>query len=328
MMDVIVTIPTAARAGLVLDLLSAGGTIFRLNGAHLAAATARDEVRRVRELIGDSARIMIDLPTNKLRTANLRDGIAFVAGDQFTLPAGCFNIPEIVRFARVGDEVIVNDGRNHLRVVRIDDRGIEFLARDEGRLANRRGLIFERSFQTPEFPFLLEADRQLLDVVETERVDLVGVSYLRFPEHKRAICRLLSPGAEPIYKIETREAFEKFSDLIEGGELVLIDRGDLAGEIGLLNVAAAQRQILAAAHALGVDVFVATQFLTSMQQHPVPTLSEVHTLFETIASGVAGVQLSEETALGAFPVQCVEILRRIERQACGCRPDHPSTVGV
>ena len=78
---------------------------------------------------------------------------------------------------------------------------------------------------------------------------------------------------------------------------------------------------MSSARRLGVETYVATQLLTSMQTHPVPSLSEVHALFDIIGSGVAGVQLSDETVQGAYPVPCVELIRTIERQVeIGRRP--------
>jgi pyruvate kinase len=313
-MDIIATIRPDVRADFVLDLLSSGVSVFRLNGAQTAPERVAKAVRRLRELLEGRARLMIDLPGDKVRTANLPAPIAFAAGDCFLLEPRHFNHPELCHAIRVGDEVAVNDGRNHLRVVERRGDALLLLARDAGELGNCRGLVFARTIRPPGSPLLFAHDRALLDVADEHGVDLVGVSFLRYACQKAEVLARVRDPRRLVYKIETREAAADFETLFAPGERVLLDRGDLAGEIGLLGVPALQKRVTAWAARHGVAIYVATQFLASMERHPVPTASEVHALYETIAAGVAGVQLSEETALGQFPLDCVGVLRDVERR--------------
>jgi pyruvate kinase len=313
-MDVIATVAAPLDERLIESLVHAGATIFRLNGAHLSGPSAAASIRDLRRIVGSAVRILLDLPTNKLRTGDLAAPVPFRAGDHVALRPDQVNFPRLYQYVQPGDEVVINDGRNHLSVVQVNDETIVLRAQNDGQLGRRRGLIFSRLIQDRSFPLLFAHDRDLLAVCRAEPVDLLGISYLRYPEHKAEIREAAPAGAQFLWKIETRQAMQHLSTLVEPGDALLIDRGDLAGEIGLIDVVEAQRMVFHLAHSRGCPVSVATQFLGSMMQHPVPSLSDVHSLYETIALGAAGIQLSEETAQGDHPVGCVEFVRQVERR--------------
>lgn len=310
-MEIIATVTLPLNESLIDDLLRAGATIFRLNGAHFSPQDAEASIRQLRRLVGTSAKILLDLPTNKLRTRDIPTSITFRRGDRISLQPEQINFPELYQYVRPGDEVTINDGRNHLHVVKVENRAISLEAENDGQLGSRRGLIFSRLIQQRGFPLLFPHDQQLLAVCAAEPVDLIGISYLRYPEQKAEVRQVAGTETPFVWKIETREALQSLEEIVEPGDMLLIDRGDLAGEIGLIEVIRAQQQVFRLARILGCRVFVATQFLGSMMQHPIPSLSDVHSLYETILQGASGIQLSEETAQGAHPIECVEFVRHI-----------------
>ena len=157
-----------------------------------------------------------------------------------------------------------------------------------------------------------ERDLELVEVINDVGVDLVGLSYLRYPEEKVQARKLIHDASSLVFKIETRVASENYRGLLEPGDKILIDRGDLAGEIGLIHIPKAQARIIRYAHRLDVSVYCATQFLTSMVASPVPLVSEVCSLYEILKVGIDGLQLSEETAFGKYPVAVVQWVRRLE----------------
>ncbi len=312
-MDIIATITTHFTPDKIESIVNAGATILRINGAHSSVAAIAESIAELRQFQGDRVRIMVDLPTNKIRTKNLDDPIAFDQGERFSLQPLNLNYPKLHEIAQIGDVVTVNDGRNHLRVVEISNGVIEFEADSSGQLGNNRGLIFEREIHTPTFPWFFERDLELVEVINDVRVDLVGVSYLRYPEEKMQARNLIRDASSLVFKIETRVACENYRGLLEPGDKILIDRGDLAGEIGLIHIPQAQERIIRYAHRSNVSVYCATQFLTSMVASPIPQISEVCSLYEILKLGVDGLQLSEETALGEYPEAAVQWVRRIEQ---------------
>jgi pyruvate kinase len=256
---------------------------------------------------------MVDLPTNKVRVMNISEPILFGAGDNFVIHGFQLNYPDLCQRVRTGDEVIVNDGMNRLRVTGVNGQSIEFQAEGAGQLGNNRGLIFTREIHAPDFPYFFERDLELIEAVNDLNVDLVGLSYLRHPRDKQEAKRRIRARRSLVYKIETRAAFENLERLIEPEERILIDRGDLAGEIGLLQIPHAQDQIIRFAHRHRVEVYVATQFLATMESSPIPHVAEVSALYEIVKLGVSGIQLSEETAVGKFPLEAVRWIREVER---------------
>ena len=104
---------------------------------------------------------------------------------------------------------------------------------------------------------------------------------------------------------------ENLDKIFEEVTSVNIDRGDLAADIGILNLPRAQERIVESAQRAGKNIFLATQFLKNMEQKPVPLISEVVDLHRTINTGISGIQLSEETAIGKYPAECVELVFNI-----------------
>jgi pyruvate kinase len=294
-------------------LVDAGVTILRINGAHSDGPTTARMIETVRGFIGSRARVMVDLPTNKVRVANLSEPIVFAPGDRFVIHAFQLNYPPLCELVRKGDEVVVNNGMNRLEVTRADGASIEFQADASGQLANNRGLIFSRELHDSDFPYFFQRDLELIEVINELAVDYVGLSYVRHASDKEEARRRIKNWGSLIFKIETRVAWENLEKLIVPGEKISIDRGDLAGEIGLLNIPHAQDRIIRFAHRHRAEVYVATQFLATMEHSPIPMVSEVTGLYEMIKLGVSGIQLSEETAVGKFPVEAVRWIRDIER---------------
>lgn len=312
-MDIIATIGPQLSANRIKAIVDAGATILRINGAHATGDSARTLIKEIRANLGTQAKIMIDLPTNKVRTQNIAEPIPFVAGERFNLHPFQLNFPGLCKVVREGDEVIVNDGFNHLFVRGIKDEVIEFEAESEGTLGNNRGLIFAREIHTPDFPLLFPRDLELIEVINDLDVEFVGLSYLRYPNEKAEAREKIKNIDSIIYKIETRVAFDTFETLIEPGEKILLDRGDLAGEIGLIRIPQAQDRLIRWAHRHRVEIYCATQFLSAMIDSPVPQIAEVCALYNTLKLGVTGIQLSEETAIGKHPVRAVEWIRDIEK---------------
>jgi len=114
-----------------------------------------------------------------------------------------------------------------------------------------------------------------------------------------------------IAKLETREAIQNMDSLLKANKYFLLDRGDLAGEMGIANVPKVQAQLIRKCRKLNKKLIIATQFLISMVNQPVPHISEVGEIYTVIKSGVSGIQLSEETAIGKYPYECINIINTL-----------------
>ena len=94
-------------------------------------------------------------------------------------------------------------------------------------------------------------------------------------------------------------------------QFIWVDRGDLSTEIGIEKIPAYQTFILNKATFYNKKVFLATQFLKNMELNPIPTIPEVIDMYNTLRSGVYGLQLSEETAIGKYPKECLHTIVKL-----------------
>lgn len=156
-------------------------------------------------------------------------------------------------------------------------------------------------------------DKWVLEYSADLDIDQVAIS---FTQGKEAIqkARELSNGAYIVAKIENRLGVENKGEIIEEADAVMIDRGDLSKSFLVQDIPRHCTDIISMSNALKTPVWVATNLLESMISEPRPTLSEVSDIQSLMTQGVAGLVLAGETAIGRYPVECVEVLRQmIER---------------
>ena len=163
-----------------------------------------------------------------------------------------------------------------------------------------------------DIPFFFQKDIEFIQIACKEKLDYISLSFVRthedIKEAKKVIARNQGEAIQIIAKIETALAVENLGKIFEEIEYVNIDRGDLSTDVGLLNLPAIQTHIIKSANEAGKSIFLATQFLKNMENNPVPLISEIVDLYRTIKSGITGIQLSEETAIGKYPVECVKLV--------------------
>lgn len=125
---------------------------------------------------------------------------------------------------------------------------------------------------------------------------------------------LLNGKTDMITKIETLDAGDNINEILPLTNYILVDRGDLSTDVGVERIPRFQKHIIDKALFFDVKIFLATQVLKSMETKPIPTIGEIEALYEIYKSGVYGVQMSEETAVGRFVKNCVKILLDMEQE--------------
>ena len=254
----------------------------------------------------------MDLPGNKVRTSNIENnGINIEKGKVFSLHFDQFNFLDFFKFIKVGDVIWANDSTYEFHVDSICDKtkNIYFLSKSTGTLLNNKGMHVRGIHQ--HIPFLFEKDKKLIQIANETGLAFIGLSFVRHAEDVNQALQLLNKDIEIITKVETKSAVQNLNNILEIAPYILIDRGDLSTEVSLEKVPRFQRYIIEKALFHDRKVFLATQFLKNMENHPIPTIPEIIDLHNTMQKGIYGIQLSEETAVGKYPYECLKTIEKV-----------------
>lgn len=285
--------------------------IYRINGAHGSPAEIEATICNIRNQI-PGAPILLDLPGNKVRTANIDVGIQLEKGKTFELTGDHFNYPEFYQHLKPSMTAWANDSMFEFEVLSADAEKIVFRSKSDGVLINNKGVHVRGIHQ--DIPFLFQKDKQLIELANRYKLEFVGLSFVRSAANVQEAQALIGPDTQVISKIETIDAVEHINEILPLVQYILVDRGDLSTDIGIEKIPRFQRYIIEKALYFDVKVFLATQVLKNMETKPLPTIGEVEALYDIMKSGIYGVQLSEETAVGRYVSECVQVLERMDQE--------------
>jgi pyruvate kinase len=320
--------PASREPQTLLAMVQAGMDVARLNYSHGTLAEHAETVKRVRDAAGQAGRpvaILQDLPGPKLRIGPLRDGVVELKpGDRVTFSCGAdegegdaghmhiswAGLPDALER---GSVLYLADGSVRLRVasVRAGAGEVEAEVEAGGAVASRQGVNIPGP--ADGLPSVPEEDLQLLRHGESIGVDMVALSFVRSPqdvEDVREHTRL-----PLIAKMEKPQAVERAEEIIRAADCVMVARGDLGIELAIERVPIVQKQLLRLAGALARPSITATQMLDSMVTSSRPTRAEVADVANAILDGTDAVMLSQETAIGAYPVAAIEMMAAVAVQA-------------
>jgi pyruvate kinase len=325
-------------------LLEAGADVIRLNLAHAdpethrrVAATARAEAAAVNKEVG----LLADLPGPKMRTGTIAgDELILERGQSFTLfgsetegsPAGIStSVPDLALLVQEGEEIFLADGAIILRVTSVRGGNVHTEVVRRGLLRSRKGMHIPRA-ESKIQAFTADDDHSLDLAVELQ-VDFVGLSFVRTAADIQSLRRALAQkrangGRGPLLvaKIETRSAVEHLDEIVSEADAVMVARGDLGIQIPFRDVPLLQKEIIRACNRTGTPVITATQMLESMTHGPLPSRAEVNDVANAVLDGTDALMLSEETAIGHYPVETVQTMSEIAEAAEAPRPTTPASV--
>ena len=317
--------PASASPATVRALFDAGADVFRLNFSHGKAASHRRVAGLIRGLeasVGRPIGVIGDLQGPKVRIGTFAGGAADLRpGKPFRLdldsaPGSDRRValphPEVFSVLSEGDEVLLNDGRVHLRVERAGADGADTRVLIGGKLSDHKGANFP-GLTLPLKP-MTEKDRADLDLALELGLDWVALSFVQHAEDVAEVRARIAGRAGLLSKIEKPAALGALDDILALSDGLMVARGDLGVEMPLEAVPGLQKRLVRTARAAGKPVVVATQMLESMIQAPTPTRAEVSDVATAVYDGADAVMLSAESAVGAFPVAAVETMDRIAEE--------------
>ena len=304
-------------------MADAGLDVARLNFSHGSRETHAENaelVRRAASAAGRQVAILQDLPGPKLRIGALKEDIAELKpGEKLVLVCGSTEPGdgEVMSVSWGGlaaavdpdDVIYLADGAIRLRVTKIreSDGEVETAVEVGGSVASRQGLNIPGS--TRGLPAVPEEDLEMLRFGESIGVDLVALSFVRTAEDVTSVRR--HTRLPLIAKIEKPQAVDAAEEIIRAADCVMVARGDLGIELPIEDVPIVQKQLLRIAGRLARPSITATQMLDSMVNSSRPTRAEVADVANAILDGTDAVMLSQETAIGSFPVQAVAMMASV-----------------
>ncbi|MDB9372875.1 pyruvate kinase [Nodularia sphaerocarpa] len=319
--------PATSSPEMLKAIIEAGATTLRLNFSHGTHADHQRSIRLIRQTafeLNQPVAILQDLQGPKIRLGKFENGSIILAkGDRFTLTnrpvigsqeISCITYDHLAEEVPVGAKILLDDGRVEMLVEEINrEKGdLHCSVTVPGKLSNNKGVNFPGVYLS--IKAMTDKDREDLMFGLDQGVDWVALSFVRNPQDMIEIKELISSTGKHvpvIAKIEKHEAIEQMEEVLALCDGVMVARGDLGVELPAEDVPVLQKRLIAAANRLGIPIITATQMLDSMVSNPRPTRAEVSDVANAILDGTDAVMLSNETAVGDFPVEAVATMARI-----------------
>ncbi|MBE9164629.1 MULTISPECIES: pyruvate kinase [Microcoleaceae] len=319
--------PATSNPQVLRNLIEAGATTLRLNFSHGTEEDHQRSIRLIRQTsfeLNQPVAILQDLQGPKIRLGRFETGsITVKNGDSFILtsrPVVGTELISSVTYETLASEVpegatiLLDDGKVEMRVEKVDRGGGELFCRVVvgGPLSNHKGVNFPGVYLS--IKALTDKDRKDLMFGLDQGVDWVALSFVRNPQDMLEIKELIASAGKQvpvIAKIEKHEAIEQMEEILALCNGVMVARGDLGVELPAEDVPILQKRLIATSNRMGIPVITATQMLDSMVNNPRPTRAEISDVANAILDGTDAVMLSNETAVGNFPVEAVATMARI-----------------
>ncbi len=319
--------PASSSEEMIRKLMLTGMNVARINFSHGNFESHSEVIQRVRKVAAELNRtvaILADLPGPKIRIGKLeKEPIMLHKGNLVTLtvdeelgnekriPVSYKQLPESVVS---GSLIYLSDGFIQLRCLEISGNDVLCEVLIGGELYSHKGLNLPgaKIFLDP----VTEKDFKILEFALSKEIDIFSISFIESAEDIHKVRNFAAARGKSIHivaKIERRQAVENIHEILKETDGLMVARGDLGVEIPIQEVPSVQKEIIQSAKLLGIPVITATHMLASMTNNIRPTRAEATDVANAILDGTDAVMLSEETAVGNYPVEAVEIMAKIAK---------------
>jgi len=317
--------PASDSPEMIEKMIESGMNVARLNFSHGDFAGHGEVIRRIRaasDTTGKRVAIMADLPGPKMRIGYFEEEPVYLRkGEQFILTSDdvagtrervSITLKTLPKAVQPGNILFLSDGLIQLRVERIQGADIFCAILVGGELRSKKGLNIPGidlgvSVFTPR-------DRQCMQFALEQGVDAVSQSFVSCAgdiEEVRQAAREMGFTPFIIAKIERSSVLENIDEILAASDGIMVARGDLGVEIPIEQIAVVQKFITRRANLQAKPVITATQMLESMTRNRRPTRAEATDVANAILDGTDCVMLSEESAMGEYPLESVQMLVKI-----------------
>ena len=320
--------PASDSEEMIRKMITGGMNVARINFSHSDSDYHRQLIRRlkkVREELSAAVAILQDLGGIKLRLGHMDKQVQLNHGDVVTIGPEERSIsqgrlpfpqPVILKNLRPGNLVFIADGTICLEVIENEDSEIKTRVRNGGIVSSYKGVNLPGvKF---DMPVLTEDDKVALQFGLEQEVDWVAISFVRTVEDIRsakAYMNNMGSKARIMAKLEKAEGIENLESILQEVDAVMVARGDLGVEIPMERVPLVQKEIVKKAGQAAKSSCIATQMLRTMVVSPTPTRAEVSDITNAVLDGCDSILLSDEIAVGQYPVEAVRVADVTIREA-------------
>ena len=318
--------PATKEVETLKKLILAGMNVARINFSHGNYEDQKvyiENVKKAREELNVPVALLLDTQGPEIRTGVLEQmPVNLKANDIFTLvnediignkEKVSVTYKELYKDIEIGTQILIDDGKIELEVIEIKDKDVVCKVTNGGMLGNRKSINLPGTHVN--LPSLKEKDIQDLKDGCMADFDFVAASFVRSAEDVKSIRKVLDENGgkniQIISKIENQEGIDNLDEIIELSDGIMVARGDLGVEIPYYEVPIMQKKFIQKCNNAGKMVITATQMLDSMTENPNPTRAEISDVANAIFDVTGAIMLSGESAMGKYPVKCVETMNEI-----------------
>lgn len=310
----------------IMQLIDAGMDVARLNfshGSHEEHLKSITLLKEARAQSGKPLAILLDTKGPEIRLGKVvKAGVEVHPGDRLLLVKEVVEgtreqisilPPFVLDVVQVGAPLLIDNGYIISRVVEVSKKGVLIEFENHGHISSSKGVNIPNI--DLNLPAMTERDVEDIRFGCEQDIDIIAASFVRHADHVLSIKKLLSECGKPeilvIAKIENHEGVRNFDSILQVADGIMIARGDLGVEVPLSQVPRLQKMMIRKCYLVGKPSVTATQMLESMITNPRPTRAETSDVANAIYDSTSAVMLSGETAVGKYPIDTVQIMKKI-----------------
>ncbi len=320
--------PASSSSEVIEEMIKAGADVCRINFSHGSYDNVLSQINTIRALnkkLGKHTAILADLQGPKLRIGVVENnGVELVAGKEVTITTiECvgtaeklyITYPQFPKDVKVGENILIDDGKLLLTVVSTNGNDeVKAVVGHGGTLSSKKGVNLPNT--KISLPCLTEKDLKDLDFALTNKVDWVGLSFVRSAADIIELKHLIqnfnqNVRTRVVAKIEKPEAISDIDNIIKETDALMVARGDLGVEVPMQEVPVIQKMLVRKCLEASKPVIIATQMMESMITNISPSRAEVNDVANSVMDGADAVMLSGETSVGNHPAKVVAAMTKI-----------------
>lgn len=308
--------PSSFNASTIQKLDKAGVDIFRINLSH----TSIDDLQNIIDLVLKSTNkpLCIDTEGAQIRNGMMKNNGVFLTEGKIVTLHKFLDVGDeknillrpdnVIEQLKIGDLISIDFDTILLKVIKVSDDSAQAKVLCAGKCGSNKAVTVDRFIKLNP---LSDKDVEAIKIGLENNLEYAALSFANCEDDVKYIKELSNNKMHIISKIETRSGVANIESILNTTDSILIDRGDLSREEPLEMIPLLQKKIINISNSLGKPAYVATNLLESMIEQKKPTRAEVNDVVNTLLDGADGLVLAAETAIGKYPVDCVNMIFRL-----------------